>query len=54
VDLSGFLTPGIGVVDVAAVVWGQCYDHYFRRFLPIFGKKMVIFFFKQCFDPRYG
>jgi hypothetical protein len=24
--------------------WGRCYDHNFRRFSPIFGKNIGVFF----------
>jgi hypothetical protein len=34
------------------VSWGRCYDHYFCRFSPIFGKKLR--FSNQCYYPNFA
>jgi hypothetical protein len=33
---------------------GQCYDHNFLRFLPIFGEKIGVFLKNQCYDPIFA
>jgi hypothetical protein len=32
---------------------GRCYDHNFRRFLPIFGEKFGAFLKNQCYDQNF-
>jgi hypothetical protein len=32
------------------VTWSRCYDHNFRRFLPIYGEKIGVFLKNQCYD----
>jgi hypothetical protein len=31
------------ISSLSRAIWGQCYDHYFRRFSPIFGDKSALF-----------
>jgi hypothetical protein len=35
------------------MTWGRCYDHNFRRFLPIFGEKIGVFLKNQCYDHYF-
>jgi hypothetical protein len=35
-------------------IWGQCYDHNFLRFLPIFGEKFGVFLKNQCYDHIFA
>jgi hypothetical protein len=34
--------------------WGQCYDHNFMRFLPIFDEKIYVFLKTQCYDQKFA
>jgi hypothetical protein len=33
---------------------GQCYDHNFLQFFPIFGEKIGVFLKNQCYDQNFA
>jgi hypothetical protein len=41
---------------LSALCWikGQCYNHNFKRFSPIYGEKIGVFLENQCFDPFFA
>jgi hypothetical protein len=38
---------------IIPLAWGRCYDHKFRRFLTIFGKKIGVFLKNQSYDRHF-
>jgi hypothetical protein len=50
-DLS---TKSVGQKHLLRLFCLQCYDHNFRRFLPIFVEKVGIFLENQCYDHMFA
>jgi hypothetical protein len=41
--LCSVFSPALSHAHLFEMARGRCYDHNFRRFLPIFGKKLAFF-----------
>jgi hypothetical protein len=44
------LDQGDQVPVLQSLKGGRCYDHKFRRFLPIFGEHFGVYVNNQCYD----